>query len=188
MSSEEKQYSSEFKAKVAQEALEQDQQNLDSLSDKYDVPVSSILMWSTKLKNNDGDTTIFSDSEPHDSGEAHIAEGETVDVEISDPKVADSFSFGVMTDKMDYRKLAFWSLLGMILVVIFVIALVEMYQYNTQISRDRISEESEYYEVNMLRKEADETLSSFGVVDLEEGIYRMPIDSVISEMAVDENE
>ncbi|MDZ7715850.1 MAG: hypothetical protein U5J95_06515 [Balneolaceae bacterium] len=188
MASEEKQYSSEFKAKVAQEALEQGQQNLDGLSEKYDVPVSSILMWSTKLKNNDGDTSIFSDSESHDSEEAHIAEDETVDVEVTDPKIADSFSLGVMGDKMDYRKLVFWSTLGIILIVIFVIALVEMYQYNTQISRDRISEDSEYYEVNMLRKEADETLSSFGVVDLEEGVYRIPIDSVISEMAVDENE
>lgn len=188
MASEEKQYSSEFKAKVAKKALEQDQQNLDGLSEKYDVPVSMILMWSTKLKNNDGDTSIFSDSESHESEKAHIAKEEKVDVEVTDPKVADSLSHGVMGDKMNYRKLVFWTVLGIVLVVIFVKGLVEMYQYNTQISRDRISEESEYYEVNMLKKEADETLSSFGVVDLEEGIYRIPIDSVISDMAVDENE
>ena len=186
MASEEKNYSSEFKAKVALEALSQKKQNLDSLSDKYDVPVSAILTWTVQIEQNA--SNVFATTEAPELEEAHIAEGETIDVEISDSKVADSISYGVMGDKMDLRRLTFWSVLGMILVVIFVQGLFEMYQYSTQISKQRISESSEYYEVNKLKREADETLSSFGVVNMEEGIYRIPIDSVISEMAVDEND
>ncbi len=91
-----------------------------------------------------------------------------------------------MLDQLNYKRLTFWSVFGTILVLIFVQALFEMNKYNERITQERVSAESEFYQVNDLRKEAQQQLESFGVVDLENGIYRIPIDSAINQMAVDE--
>lgn len=183
MASEEPTYSSEFKAKIALEALAQNKKNLDRLSDKYDVPVSVILTWTVQLERNAANVYATS-SEP-----ANVTvprdEDTVVDVEINDEKVSHSISYGVMGDKLDYKKLTFWSVLGVILVVIFVQLLMEMYDQATQINEDRISASSEYYDIQEQNRKDMERLSSFGVVDIENGVYRMPIDSVINDMAVD---
>lgn len=187
MANEEQKYTSEFKTKVASEALEQDKQNLDSLSDKYEVPVSLILTWTAQLQR--GGPEVFDTKEKEKkettSGE-YIEDRESVDVEINNEDIANAISYGAMLDNLNYKRLVFWCILGIFLVVIFVIGLMEMYQYNTDVTRERISEQTEYYEVNQLNREAQETLSSFGVVDPEEGIYRIPIDSAMNDI-VDRN-
>ncbi|NGP77136.1 hypothetical protein G3570_10860 [Balneolaceae bacterium YR4-1] len=183
MANEEQNYTSEFKTKVATKALEQDKQNLDRLSDKYEVPVSQILKWTVQLEKEGADA-FKEEVQPESSdSESHIEDHESVDVEVDNPDIAESISFGVMHDDLNYKRLIFWSVLGMILVAIFVKGLVEMYQYNTTVSRDRISEESQYYQIKQLNEEAQETLNSFGVVDPEAGIYRIPIDSAMNDIA-----
>lgn len=182
MENEENKYTSEFKLEVAQKALDQSKKNLDKLSDKYDVPVSVILMWATELEK--GGPEVF--ETPEEEKDAKAEKETNVDVEISDAQVADAVEHGVMLDKLNYKRLIFWSVFGVILVLIFVQALFEMYQYNQQVAQERVSNESQYYQVNELKTNARQKINSFGVVDLENGIYRMPIDSVINEMAVDD--
>jgi hypothetical protein len=185
MASEEQNYTSDFKSKVASKAIEQDKQNLDKLSDQYDVPVSLILKWVVKLEKGGAD--VFRSEEESKSeateSEAHIEDHESVDVEVDNPDIAESVSYGVMHDHLNYNRLIFWSVLGIILVIIFVIGLFQMYEYNTSVTKERVSEQSEYYQVKQLKEEAEETLSGFGVVDPEEGIYRIPIDSAINDVA-----
>lgn len=181
MASDEKNYSSGFKKEVARKALEQSKKNLDKLSKEYDVPVSVILMWATELEK--GGEEFFETSE--EEAEDHIPEHAKVDVEVKDPRVASSVEHGVMDDKLNYKRLVSWSVLGTILVVIFVKGLFEMYQYNERLTQERVSGESEYYQVNQMKKEARDKLNSFGVVDLENEVYRIPIDSAISQMAAE---
>ncbi|MBN2730919.1 MAG: hypothetical protein JXR26_00690 [Balneolaceae bacterium] len=123
--------------------------------------------------------------EPTYSSESKAKEDTVVDVEINDENVSDSINHGVMGDKHDYKKLTFWSILGILFVVIFVQLLMEMYDQATQINNDQISASSEYYDIREQERKDTERLSSFGVVDIENGVYRMPIDSVINDMAVD---
>lgn len=182
MASEEQNYSAEFKKKVAQQALEQEKKDLDKLSDEYDVPVSVILMWATELEKG-GEDVFETSQETEETAEEQPNE---VDVEITDKRVADSVESGVMLDQLNYKRLIFWSVFGIILVLIFVQALFEMYQYDTQVTKERVSAESEYYQANQMKQEARQELESFGVVDLENGIYRIPIDSAISQMADEE--
>ncbi|MDZ7682309.1 MAG: hypothetical protein U5J63_11520 [Fodinibius sp.] len=182
MASEEKNYTAAFKIEVAQKALEQSKKNLDKLSDKYDVPVSVILMWTTEYEK--GGEEAFKTAEDEEKDIEH--KGEAVDVEVSDQRVAQSVEHGVMDDKLNYKRLVFWSVFGIILVLIFVKALYEMNQYNAQSTQERVSADSEYYQANQMKREAREQLNSFGVVDLENGIYRIPIDSAITQMAGDE--
>ncbi len=176
-------YTPEFKKKIAQKALENNKQNLEQLSEQYDVPVSVILMWATELeKGGEGAFEEASDTE----STAQKDKLKTADVNISDDELADSMQHGVMYDKLNYKRLTFWSVLGVILVIVFVQALFEMYQYHMDTTQLRVSSESEYYQSKELKEDAEEKLNTFGVVDLEEGIYRMPVDSVINEMAVNE--
>lgn len=182
MTSDENTYTPEFKREVAQKALDQSKQNLEKLSEEYDVPVSVILMWATELEK--GGPQVF-EEEPEGNGAEKPSE--VVNVEISDEEVASSIDHGVMFDDLNYNRLIFWSILGLVIVVIFVQSLLEMYQYNTQAVQERISAESgEYYQSAQLKKDARNQLNSFGVVNLEEGVYRMPIDSVIDNMAAKE--
>ncbi|WP_372637845.1 hypothetical protein [Fodinibius sp.] len=184
MTSEENNYSPEFKKKVARKALEQSKQNLETLSEQYDVPVSIILMWATELEK--GGEQIFETAE--EDIEKEKKETENVDLSISDEEVASAVDHGVMFDNLNYKRLVFWSVLGVILVIVFVQALFEMFQYNERALQDRVSAESgEYYQATQLNKKAEERITTFGVVNLEEGTYRMPVDSVINDMAADGN-
>lgn len=187
MSNEEQTYTPAFKQKVAGEAIKQNKEDLDSLSEKYDVPVSLILSWTVKLEK-EGSSAFEAESPVEEvEAEPRIADEESVELEVKDSYLADSISKGVMEDKLNYERLIFWSVLGTVLLVIFVYALFEMFQYNTDVTRDRILENSEFYEINQLRTQGEETLSTYGVVDLEEGIYRIPIDSAISDIANENN-
>lgn len=182
MPSEEKQYTAAFKKEVAQKALDQSKKNLENLSEEYEVPVSVILMWATELEKGGEDVFETSEEEVEKTEEIHTE----VDVEITDEKVADSVEHGVMGDQLNYKRLVFWSIFGTVLVIIFVKGLFEMYEYNRQVTQERVSADSEYYQVNQLKREARKQLDSFGVVDLENGIYRIPIDSAINKMAAGE--
>lgn len=180
MASEENNYTAEFKKEIAQKALDQDKKNLDRLSKQHDVPVSVILMWATEFEKGGDEAFKTPEKEVSDNTE------EKVDVEITDDKIANSVEHGVMDDKLNYKRLVFWSVFGTILVIIFIKALFEMYQYNMQATQERVSSESEYYQITQMKEEARQDLNSFGVVDLENGIYRIPIDSAINKMAADE--
>lgn len=181
MASEDNKYTSSFKKEVAQKALDQSKKNLDKLSDHYDVPVSVILMWATELEK--GGEEVFDSEEEED--ESTPGENRTIDMEISDSRVADSIEYGVMLDQLNLKRLVFWSILGTVLVLIFVVALFEINQYNERLIQETTSANSEYYRVNQMKEEAKDQLESFGVVNLENGVYRIPIDSAISEIAAD---
>ena len=183
MASPQKQYSAEFKAKVALKALAQDKKNLDRLSDKHDVPVSMILTWTAQLERNAAHVYQTS-AEPTDVSPP-TRDIDLVDVEIDDEEVSQSISYGVMGDELDYKKLTFWSVLGIVFLIIFTQLLFEMYDISQQVNDDRIAASSQYHDVNEQKEQARERLTNFGVVDIEEGIYRIPIDSVMNEMAVD---
>ncbi|HLR31277.1 MAG TPA: hypothetical protein VK074_02230 [Fodinibius sp.] len=184
MASEENNYTPEFKKEVAQKALEQSKQNLDTLSEEYGVPVSVILMWAVELEK--GGEEVFKKADEETSKTKKEHDTKSIDITISDEEVSNSIEHGVMFDNLDYKRLMFWSVLGIILVIIFIQGLFEMFEYNKQTLEDRVSARSgEFYQSNQLKKEAEEKLTNFGVVNLEEGTYRIPIDSIINNMAVD---
>ncbi|HKK46315.1 MAG TPA: hypothetical protein VJ964_12395 [Balneolaceae bacterium] len=183
MASEEKNYTSEFKKEVAQKALDQSKKNLDKLSEKYDVPVSVILMWATELEK--GGIAVFEEAEEVEHPEE---KQEEFDVVVSDDKVADSLNMGVMLDKLNYKRLIFWSVLGVVLFVIFVRSLIAIYETDRQDLQQEVASQSQFHHITELKTEARDKINSFGVVNLDKGVYRIPIDSAINEMASDQTE
>lgn len=183
MASEEKHYSAEFKTRIAKQAEGQSHEELEALAENNEIPVSAILTWRAQYQK-EGEKAFRTENVAVSD---RSGDSDTVEVEVNNENVDSGFKYGVMLDDLNIKRLTFWSVVGIILVVIFVKALVEMYQYNTQVTREKIAAESVYYDLNQLREQANQRLSSFGVVDAEEGIYHIPIDSAMNEIANEGN-
>ncbi len=113
------------------------------------------------------------------------AAGEEVTLETEDTLFAGAVTHGVNDDTMDYGKIFFWSGLGIVAVIVFVVALMFFAQFSFTNALRNASESSTYMEITKLRADQNEQLNSFGVVDLEDGVYHIPIDDAIEKIAVD---
>lgn len=92
----------------------------------------------------------------------------------------DSVEYGATFDKLNYNRLTFWSVFGTAVILLFIISIMFIHEYTRTSALQRSDESSLYYDINELQEQEKETLESFGVVDPEEGIYRIPIDSAIT--------
>lgn len=172
-------HSSEFKAKVALEAVTQGRSVIKEIAKKHGISEDEVIEWAAQLQ--DEASQVFTTEAAHGSD----SEVEDVDITTEDDEFAGAVEHGVMSDTLNYNKLIFWSTLGTTLVVIFVIGLVYFSQYSLFEAQKQVSTQSSYSEIQELKAEQNQELNSFGVVDLEEGIYRIPIDSAISRIATD---
>lgn len=173
-------YSSEFKAKIALEAVAQGRSVIKEIAEEHGVTEDQVIAWAAQL--HDEATKIFSGDESHDASDSEI---EDVEISTDDPEFAHAVNHGVMSDTLNYRKLIFWSSLGTALVIIFVVGLVYFSQYSLFEAQKEASSLSTYSEIGELKAEQNQELNSFGVVSVEDGIYRIPIDSAISRIATD---
>lgn len=173
-------YSSEFKAKIALEASSQARSVIKEIAEKYDVSEDQVIAWAAKLE--DEAVKIFGTETAHHMDESVV---EDVDISTDDAEFAAAVEHGVMSDTLNYRKLIFWTTLGTSLVIIFVIGLVYFSQYSLFETQKEVSANSTFSNIKDLKAQQDQVLNSYGVVDIEEGIYRIPIDSAISRIAID---
>jgi hypothetical protein len=109
-------------------------------------------------------------------------ESDDVSLEASESFV-DSVEYGATFDNLNYNRLTFWSVFGTVVILIFIISIMFIHEYTRTSALQRSDESSLYYDINELQEQDQETLDTFGVVDPEEGIYRIPIDSAITIMS-----
>lgn len=114
--------------------------------------------------------------------------GEDYKIEVDNDEVADSFSFGAMSDNPNYRRLFFWSTLGLAVFVLFLFIIIGMFDVNKYLTDSDVSTTSTYYQLAELEDKEEEILNSFGVVDDEKNIYRIPIDSAINQYVQEANQ
>lgn len=112
------------------------------------------------------------------------SEGDEYTLEVSDDFLK-SVEYGATYDNLNYKRLTFWSLFGTGVIVLFIVAVMFMYEYTRTSSLQTQSERSTFYNIEELRQNDQIKLNSFGVVDPNEGIYRIPIDSAITVIAID---
>lgn len=96
-----------------------------------------------------------------------------------------SVEYGATFDNLNYKRLTFWSVFGSAVMVLFIVAVMFMYEYTRTSAIQAQSERSTFYEIELLQRTDQSKLNTFGVVDPDEGIYRIPIDSAITNIAVD---
>lgn len=171
-------YTSEFKAKVALEAVSQSKTIVADIADKYDLSEEEVIEWAKQLQDDAVQVFAGSQADSHSVSDAH----EDVELETEDEEFAVAVEHGVMNDELNYSKLIFWSTFGTALVIVFVIGLVYFSQYSIFETQKEVSAGSSYTELTELKESQNAELNSFGVVNPEEGIYRIPIDSAISRM------
>ena len=114
-------------------------------------------------------------------------DGQVLDVEISSDNehFVHAVSYGDEEEGLSYAPLIKWSVIGIATVVVLVVGLIFFSQFSFTNALRTVSESSTHYEIVKLNEEAEATLNSFGVVDLEEGVYHIPIDEAINKLAVD---
>jgi hypothetical protein len=110
---------------------------------------------------------------------------EEVEVTSKDQKFLRSVEHGVMDDDLDYKTLYFWSGFIIVMVAIFLVALIEMFDYTSYILNEGVQEQATYTQIDDLKESGRNRLNSFGVVDAEQNVYHIPIDSAINRMAQD---
>lgn len=167
-------HSAEFKAKVALEAVSRENKGLSELAKKYDVTVKEITSWSEELQSNA--PTVF-------GGSGALVED--VSLESDDPIFIESVNHGVEAENLDYNKIFIWSGLGVVLVIVFVVALMFFAQFSFSNAQKNALNSSTYLEITKLKADQTEHINSFGVVDLEAGVYRIPIEEAIKKVATD---
>jgi len=111
-------------------------------------------------------------------------EENSVDIQSNDQEFVHSVEEGVMSDDLNYKKLLFWSGVGIVVLVIFFVSLIQFFGYTEFLSTEEAST-GQTTLINQLRQNDKKVLNSFGVVDEQQGLYRIPIDSAINLVAVD---
>lgn len=175
-------YSAEFKAKVALDAVAQNNKVIAELSEKYGVTKEEIISWTLLLQKEA--VTIFSGSPsvPAETGESEI---NNVEITSDDEEFVEAVEFGAQKDTLDFKKLAFWSGLGVAVITIFIVALVYFAEFSLFNAQKNATKKRVFVDITKLRANQQETLDTFGVVNLEKGIYRIPITEAINKLAKD---
>lgn len=94
--------------------------------------------------------------------------------------VKNSINYGVTPDDLDYKKLFGLTFVGIILIVVLVIFAVVLFDYYAFNSSQEAAKNAVFYNIEELRAMDKEILSTFEVIDTENGVYRVPVDSAIT--------
>lgn len=172
-------HSAEFKAQVALEAISLPSEELDTFAKEKGVTKEEVTKWVDTLKENVAG--FFADED--DSLRNQEGWIENVNLETDDELLSAAVAHGVNNDFLNYNRLIFWSVFGIGLVVVIIYGLIHFAQASVFDAQTEASLNSQYSEIKELKAKDAEKLNSFGVVNLEEGTYRIPIDQAINNIA-----
>lgn len=186
MSNDKKTYDREFKEKVVQETVSGEQMNPHEVAEKYDVTPEQIVNWAHELDISEEEMERLTET----VGGSHQEAGEEVIVELetSSQLFESEVKYGATYDIINMRILTFWTIFGSIFIAVTIMIMIGLFNFGTVSTGREASERSEFHEIRELKQRDTETLSSFGVIDLENRVFRMPIDTVISRMAQDDEQ
>lgn len=94
---------------------------------------------------------------------------------------------GVVEDKLNDGNLFFLFTAGVILVVVLVFAAFQMYRYFDFKASYKAALAATYPEITNLKATHQRELTTVGVIDAENGIYRIPVDSAFTLILNDQN-
>lgn len=154
------------KLKIARSADAGGDEAIKSLAAEHNVTEDEIRGWVREMKAG------------------NVTDDDEVTLDVTED-FAKSVEYGATFDYLNYNRLTFWSLFGSVVIVLFIVAIMFMHEYTRTSSIQDRSEQSVYYDIEQLNRTDQLKLDSFGVVDPDEGIYRIPIDSAITIIATD---
>lgn len=186
MSNEETSYSREQKAGIVLEVVSAETGNPKTVLESHGVTATQVLSWARELGIDKERLVILIELAGESESVDHSGDdNDIVELESDNEQFLSEVAYGVSYDRLNYKRLTFWSLFGIGFVVLTALALHGIYNFSADTFRQNTSAESIYYDIEELKLRDDNHLSTFGVVDYEEGVYRVPVDSIISRMAQD---
>lgn len=169
MSNSSKKFTEEEKAAIALKAASGEAGTVQELAEEHGISEEEIKNW----MHETGISVVEDDDE------------DSVTIDVTEA-YGRSVEFGASFDFPNYRRIVFWSAFGTGLVLLIVISVFYVHSYTTNVAADQSAQGSDFYDIQQLQERDSEILNNYGVVDAEEGIYRIPIDQAISE-TVNEN-
>jgi hypothetical protein len=163
MSNGSKQFTEEEKAAIALKAVSGDEETIRNLADEHGVSVDDIQSWIRET----GVTPV------------NTSDDDEVTIEASE-EYAQTLEYGASFDMPNYKRIVFWSAFGSAVVLLIIVSIFYVHNYTASSAADVSAQTSQFYEIEQMKERDQATLNSFGVVDPEEGIYRIPIDRAIS--------
>lgn len=112
---------------------------------------------------------------------------EEYEIEVVGQDYIDAIEKGVTPDNLNLKRLIFWLLSGLSVLVISAVIAANLFQYDSFSIRNQTSVESTQYQVTAKRKHVKQVLDSYGIINEQKGIYRIPIDSAMK-YYVEENQ
>ncbi|WP_234571329.1 transposase [Rhodohalobacter sp. 614A] len=167
MSKQQKTFTDEEKKQIALEAASGGEDAITKLSEKHGVSEEEIRNWIRETDVSDVAT---------------VTKEEDVSLEATEEFI-ESVNYGANFDRLNYKRLMFWSVFGIVMMLVIIQSIMFIHNYTESSATILRSEQSQFYEIDEMKLNEQETLNSFGVVDAEAGIYRIPIDSAITQIA-----
>ncbi len=161
MSDKPKNFSDVEKAQIAEKAKNAGEEVLRKLAKEHGVTEEEIRIWM------------------HETSAFGVTDDEDVSLEATEDFIK-SVEYGATFDILNYKRLTFWSIFGTVSVVLFIVGIMFMHEYNRTSALQERFQQSIFYNIDELQQLDRARLESFGVVDPDEGIYRIPIDSAIT--------
>ncbi len=95
--------------------------------------------------------------------------------------------YGVVPDELNYKKLFPLFFAGILLVLALVIGAMEMYRWLDFQSSQNAAVSATYPAINNLKQQHKADLTSTGVIDTDNQVYRIPVDSAITLILNEQN-
>ena len=173
MSKDPNSYTLDEKTRICLEASSGDEKSLQDTLDKYEIDGETLKRWmqETGIRADTDSGSDPSSSSPY----------ETVTVDMDD-ETAESTRFGASYDRLNYKRLTFWAFFGSAVILVMILSIIFIYEFSFSGMNDRQSVQNNYVDIQELQTKDAERLGSFGIVDLDNGIYHVPVDSVINQM------
>lgn len=91
-----------------------------------------------------------------------------------------SVDYGVMYDKLNLGKIVFWSVLGIVILVVMIVGVSNFYHFNKFQTQQAAAIATEFHEITNLKNNANDHLQTTGVSNYDDRKFHIPIESAIS--------
>ena len=108
-----------------------------------------------------------------------------LNIETTDAELVAAVKHGVESEGLQMGPIMKWSALGTAVVAIFIVTLLYVGKDAYTNATENTGTTSTYKKIDDLNRDAETILTSYGVVDAEKGIYRIPIEEAMNKIAVD---
>lgn len=164
MGNDQKQFTDKEKISIALKAADGGDKEIRRLAEEHGTTEENIRSW---IREKELRSVNISD------------EVEEISLDATDNFV-DSVTYGATKDTLNYSRLTFWTVFGTAVLIIFITSVMFIHEYTRTASLQNQFEQSQYYNIQEIESNDRATLESFGVIDPDAGIYRIPIDSAIT--------